>query len=147
MKTVLLGPQRFRTTVGAVIRTVAPEGTVATVTAGWQDRESDTRELDATLEGRGRHLNLYGRLVDVLDSDPRFAGAALAYRDAVDELAGIYSFRLQRALRLGSACGRRSAEFRVRPALRWVPPAAADRWATMACDGPAGVCVLGRVGG
>ena len=98
MKTVLLGPQRFRTTVGAVIRTVAPEGTVATVTAGWRDRESDTHELDATLEGRGRHLNLYGRLVDVLDSDPRFAGAALAYRDAVDELAEIYSFRLQRAL-------------------------------------------------
>ncbi len=98
MKTVLLGPQRFRTTVGAVIRTVAPEGTVATVTAGWQDRESDTRELDATLEGRGRHLNLYARLGDVLDSDQRFAGAALAYRDAVDELAEIYSFRLQRAL-------------------------------------------------
>ncbi len=98
MKTVLLGPQRFRTTVGAVIRTVAPEGAVATVTAGWQDRESDTGELDATLEGRGRHLNLYGRLVDVLDSDERFAAAALAHRDAVDELAGIYSLRLQRAL-------------------------------------------------
>ena len=98
MKTVLLGPQRFRTTVGAVIRTVAPEGTVATVTAGWQDRESDTRELDATLEGRGRHLNLYARLGDMLDSDQRFAAAALAFRDAVDELAEIYSFRLQWAL-------------------------------------------------
>ena len=98
MKTVLLGPQRFRTTVGAAIRTVAPEGTIATVTAGWRDRESDTDELDATLEGRGRHLHLYGRLTDVLDSDQRFAEAALAHRDAVDELAGIYSLRLQRAL-------------------------------------------------
>ena len=98
MKTVLLGPQRFRTTVGAAIRTVAPEGTIATVTAGWRDRESDTAELDATLEGRGRHLHLYGRLTDVLDSDQRFAEAALAHRDAVDELAGIYSLRLQRAL-------------------------------------------------
>ena len=98
MRTVLLGPQRFRTTVGTAIRTVAPEGTVATVTAGWRDRESDTGELDATLEGRGRHLNLYGRLTDVLDSDRRFAEAALAHRDAVDELAGIYSLRLQRAL-------------------------------------------------
>jgi hypothetical protein len=98
MTTVLLGPQRFRTTVGGVIRTVAPEGPVATVTAGWRDRESDTNELDATLEGRGRHLRLYGRLTDVLDSDPWFAEAALAHRDAVDELAGIYSLRLQRAL-------------------------------------------------
>jgi hypothetical protein len=98
MRTVLLGPQRFRSTVGGAIRTVAPEGTVATVTAGWRDRESDTDELDATLEGRGRHLRLYSRLTDVLDSDRRFAEAALAHRDAVDELAGIYSLRLQRAL-------------------------------------------------
>ena len=50
------------------------------------------------MEGRGRHLHLYGRLTDVLDSDRRFAAAALAHRDAVDELAGIYSLRLQRAL-------------------------------------------------
>jgi len=98
MTTVLLGPQRFRTTVGVAIRTAAPEGTIATVTAGWRDRESDTTELDATLEGRGRHLNLYGRLNDVLDTDPIFAAAALAHRDALDELAGIYSIRLQRAL-------------------------------------------------
>lgn len=98
MRTVLLGPQRFRTTVGGALRTVAPEGMVATVTAGWRDRESDTDELDATLEGRGRHLRLYGRLTDVLDSDRRFAEAALAHRDAVNELAGIYSLRLQRAL-------------------------------------------------
>ena len=98
MTTVLLGPQRFRTTVGTVIRSVAPEGAIATVTAGWRDRESDTMELDATLEGRGHHLNLYGRLNDVLDTDPAFTIAALAHRDAMDELAGIYSLRLQRAL-------------------------------------------------
>ena len=98
MITVLLGPQRFRTTAGSAIRDVAPEGPVATVTAGWRDRESDTTELDAVLEGRGRHLNLYGRLTDVLHNDHRFADAALTYRDAVDELAGVYSVRLQRAL-------------------------------------------------
>jgi hypothetical protein len=98
MKTVLLGPQRFRTTAGAVIRTVAPIGPVATVTAGWRDRENDTVELDAVLEGRGRHLRLYQRLNDVLEGDRRFAEAALAHRDAVDDLAGIYSIRLQRAL-------------------------------------------------
>lgn len=98
MRTVLLGPQRFHTTAGGVIRTVAPEGAVATVTAGWQDRENDIGELDATLEGRGRHLRLYGRLIDVLDSDRQFAEAALAHRDAMDELAETYSLRLQRAL-------------------------------------------------
>jgi hypothetical protein len=108
MRTVLLGPQRFRTTIGAAIRAVAPEGTVATVTAGWRERESDTAELDASLDGRGRPLHLYGRLADVLDSDRRFAGAALAHRDAVDELAGIYSLRLQRALESVYAVQRRT---------------------------------------
>ena len=77
---------------------VAPEGPVATVTAGWQDRESDDRELDEVLDGRSRNLGLFGRLTDVLDTDDRFAAAALAHRDAMDELAGIYSLRLQRAL-------------------------------------------------
>src|SRR6478735_8062550 len=108
MKTVLLGPQRFRTTAGAVIRTVAPEGAVATVTAGWRDRESDTAELDAILEGRGWHLRLYDRLNDVLEVDRRFAEAALAHRDAVDDLAGIYSLRLQRALESVYAVQRRT---------------------------------------
>jgi len=109
LKTILLGPQRFRTTLGTAVRTVAPEGPVATVTAGWRDRESDTDELDATLDGRGRHLNLYGRLQDVLETDPTFAMAALAHRDAIDELAGIYSIRLQRALDSVYAVQRRSA--------------------------------------
>jgi len=98
VRTVLLGPQRFRTTVGSTVRTVAPEGAIVTVTAGWRDRESDTDELDAILEGRSRHLHLYGRLSEVLEADQRFAEAALTHRYAVDELAGIYSLRLQRAL-------------------------------------------------
>ena len=103
MRTVLLGPQRFRATVGPAIRTVAPEGPIATVTAGWRDRESNTDELDATLEGRGRHLYLYGRLHDVLDSDHSFATAALAHRDATDELARVYSIRQQRVPTSGTS--------------------------------------------
>jgi hypothetical protein len=98
MTTVLLGPQRFRTTVGSVIHGVAPEGPIATVTAGWQDREGNTGELDAILDGRGQHLNLYGRLSHVLETDQRFAEAALGHRDAVDELAGLYTARLHSAL-------------------------------------------------
>ena len=66
------------------------------------------------LEGRGRHLNLYGRLTDVLDTDQRFAAAALAYREAVDELAGIYSLRLQRALDSVYAVQRRTVRRRPR---------------------------------
>ena len=98
MTTILLGPQRFLTTAGTAVRSLEVEGPVATVTAGWQDREGDDAELDEVLGGRSRNLGLFGRLTDVLDTDARFAAAALEHRDAMDELAGIYSLRLQRTL-------------------------------------------------
>ena len=107
MRTVLLGPQRFLTTAGTVVRSVAPEGPVATVTAGWQDRESADDELHEVMEGRSRNLHLYGRLTDVITTDEHFAGHALAQRDAMDELAGIYSLRLQHALESAYAVARR----------------------------------------
>ena len=109
MRTVLLGPQRFLTTAGTVVRTLEPDGTVATVTAGWQDRESADAELDEVMDGRSSNLRLYERLTDVLSTDEHFATHALAHRDAMDELAGIYSLRLQRALESVYAVGRRPA--------------------------------------
>lgn len=98
MRTFLLGPQRFLTTAGTVVRSVAPDGPVATVTAGWQDRESADDELHEVMAGRSRNLELYRRLTEVIETDEHFAEEALAHRDAMDELAGIYSIRLQRAL-------------------------------------------------
>ena len=96
--THLLGPQRFLTTAGAVVRSLSVEGPVATVTAGWEERESDDAELDSVLEGRSRNLRLFGRMMDVLERDPEVAAAALALRDAVDDLFGAYSVRLHHAL-------------------------------------------------
>ncbi|MEO6510711.1 MAG: Type 1 glutamine amidotransferase-like domain-containing protein, partial [Nocardioides sp.] len=109
MRTFLLGPQRFLTTAGTIVASVAPEGTVATVTAGWQDRETADGELHEVMGGRSRNLRLYERLSDVLETDAHFAEHALAHRDAVDELAGIYSLRLQRALDSVYAVARRPA--------------------------------------
>jgi hypothetical protein len=88
---------------------VAPEGPVATVTAGWQDREPADDELDEVMGGRSRNLNLYERLSDVLTTDEHFSTRALAHRDAMDELAGIYSLRLQRALESVYVVARRPA--------------------------------------
>ena len=110
MRTVLLGPQRFRTTVGNVVNSVVPDGPVATVRAGWRDREADTSDLDSVLEGRGRHLNLYARLIDVLETDSRYAEASLTHRDALEELANLYSLRLQRALDSAYLVGRRALQ-------------------------------------
>ena len=109
MPTVLLGPQRFLTTAGSVVRSLAPEGPVATVTAGWQDREPADDELDEVMDGRSRNLGLYRRLTEVIETDDHFATQALAHRDAMDELAGIYSVRLQRALESVYVVARRPA--------------------------------------
>ncbi len=109
LKTVLLGPQRFLTTAGTVVRSLAPEGTVATVTAGWQDREPADEELHEVMDGRSRNLHLYQRLSEVIETDEHFATEALAHRDAMDELAAIYSLRLQRALESAYVVARRPA--------------------------------------
>ena len=96
--THLLGPQRFLTTAGAVARSLDADGPVATITAGWEERESDDGELDTVMDGRTQNLRLFGRMMDVLERDPVVAAAALALRDAVDDLAGAYSVRLHHAL-------------------------------------------------
>lgn len=98
MTTVLLGPQRFRITAGAVIGDIAPEGAVATITAGWRDREKEDAELDEVLGGRSHNLHLWHRLGHVLRQDLEFAAAAAAYNRAVDEANRLYSLRLANAL-------------------------------------------------
>ncbi|MGA8048215.1 MAG: Type 1 glutamine amidotransferase-like domain-containing protein [Dermatophilaceae bacterium] len=108
MTTVLLGPQRFRMTAGTVARGIAPEGTVATVTAGWRDREKDDAELDQVLSGRSRNLHLFTRLGHVVRHDRTFASAASAYNRAVDEASELYTLRLQHALDAVYAISRRS---------------------------------------
>ncbi len=115
MPTFLLGPQRFRTTAGAVVRGLRSDpdgapldrGWVATVTAGWRERELVDAELHEVLGGDTRNLRLYERFNDVLEHDPHWAGHALAHRDGMDELAGLYSLRLQRALDSAYAVARR----------------------------------------
>lgn len=98
MTTILLGPQRFTTTVGPVVRGLAPDGPVAVINAGWEERESDDGELGDLLDRRARNLRLHHRMFDVIDKDERFRSAALAFRDAHDELRAFYGIRLQGAM-------------------------------------------------
>lgn len=107
--TVLLGPQRFMTTAGTTLRALEVEGPVATITAGWEEREDQDEELNHVLDGRGRNLRLHHRLFDVLDKDERFAAAALTFRDRHDELLSFYRLRLEGALQTVYAVQRRSS--------------------------------------
>lgn len=116
MTVTLLGPQRFRTTVRGVVQEVAPEGPVATVTAGWEEREPDDGELDGLLDGRSINLSLYRRWVDVVERDPEFAAADRQRRDALEELRDIYAVRLHAAMEAIYAVRRRDGRAQVRQA-------------------------------
>lgn len=96
-RTILLGPQR-RPTVSAVIRGLGVEGPIATVNAGWREREPDDAELGALLDGRARNLGLHGRWLDVLERDPEFAAAERRRRELLDELQEVYVLRLEHAV-------------------------------------------------
>lgn len=96
--TTLLGPQRFLTTAGTVVRGLAPEGPVAAVTAGWEEREADEAELQRVMDGRLVNLRLHARMMTLLAEDSPFAVAALTLREAMDDLAAVYSTRLHHGL-------------------------------------------------
>ena len=112
MKIILLGPQR-RPTLDGVVRSLGLgsdlSGPVATVTAGWQEREPDDAELAALLGGRAVNLGLYRRWLDVQDRDPEYFAGARRLADTVAELQDLYLLRLDYALRAVYAVQRRSA--------------------------------------
>ncbi|MER7072937.1 Type 1 glutamine amidotransferase-like domain-containing protein [Terrabacter sp. NPDC000476] len=116
MTTILLGPQRFTTTVGSTIRSLDVAGRIAMVNSGWEERESDDGELAGHLDGRGVNLRLHHRMMDVLAKDEQFAAAALDFRDRQDELRAFYGIRLQGAVDAVRDVGHRTSLHDVGPA-------------------------------
>lgn len=108
----LLGPQR-KPDLPVVVQSLDLEGPIATVTAGWGDRESDDGELNELLDGRGRNLSLYQRWREVQEHDPEFAAADQRRRDVLDELHEIYLVRLDHALGAVGDIQRRSGNERI----------------------------------
>jgi len=110
VRIILLGPQR-RPTLDGVVRSLGlgsgPAGPVATLTAGWQEREPDDGELAALLGGRAVNLGLYRRWLDVQDRDPEYFAGARALADVLAGLQEVYLLRLDYALRAVYAVQRR----------------------------------------
>jgi hypothetical protein len=113
VKVTLLGPQR-RPTVDAVVASLYPEGPIATITAGWQEREDDDGELGRLLGSRDVNLRLYRRWLDVTERDPLFAAGERRLAELLDEAAGGYLLRLDHALQAVYAIGRRGGNGRIR---------------------------------
>lgn len=98
MTVILLGPQRFRPSVRNTVRSLHLDGPIATVTAGWRERETDDAELDELLDGRSVNLELYRRRQDVTERDPEFAAAARQRSEVLKEVHSIYVLRLDHAV-------------------------------------------------
>jgi hypothetical protein len=107
VRTILLGPQR-RPTLEGVVRSLGLAGPVATITAGWQEREPDDAELTAHLGGRAVNLGLYRRWLDVQDRDPEYFAGERELAAALAELQDLYLLRLDYALRAVYAVQRRA---------------------------------------
>jgi len=106
VRVILLGPQR-RPTVDAVVRSLGLDGPVATITAGWQEREADDGELSRRLDRRDVNLGLYRRWLDVQDRDPGYAAGERALAGVLAELQDTYLLRLDYALQAVYAMQRR----------------------------------------
>ena len=113
MRIILLGPQR-RPTLDGAVRSLFPgpgglAGPVATITAGWQEREPDDAELSAYAGGHAVNLGLYRRWLDVQDRDPEYSAGARRLADVLAGLQEVYLLRLDYAMRAVYAVQRRSA--------------------------------------
>ncbi len=112
MRVTLLGPQR-RPTLDTVAASLQLVGPIATITAGWQEREPDDGALSERLGSRDVNLSLYGRWLDVQDRNPDFAAAERRLRGVLEEVQEIYLLRLDHALQAVYAIQRRGGHDRL----------------------------------
>ncbi len=91
----LLGPQRFEPTLAEAVRALGIDGSFATVTAGWQEREAEVDELHEHLAGRAVNLELHRRGDAVFARDPELAAAHRDRQAMFRRLQELYVFRLQ----------------------------------------------------
>jgi hypothetical protein len=94
---VLLGPQRFEPTLASVVRSLGIREDLATVTAGWQEREDEDAELRDHLGARAVNLMLHRRGEEVFAEDRAFAAAHGLRQERLRQLQIVYRARLAHA--------------------------------------------------
>lgn len=91
----LLGPQYHAPNLGERFAELdIPEGPIAVVTAGWQEREGEDEELDNHLDGRSMDLELYRRADHVFRTDSEFRDAHREVQRLLREVESVYDLRL-----------------------------------------------------
>ncbi len=98
MNITLLGPQRDVGAATAAVTELMPNGQIATINAGWQERETDSGLLNEVLGGRMCNLELYRRWQEILDADAEYAETETRLNEVLAELQAVYTLRLQHAM-------------------------------------------------
>ena len=94
MNVTLLGPQRRVSAARAAVAELMPDGPIATVNAGWQERENDSAELSDVLGGRMVNLELWRRWQDIVAADGHYALTERRLTALLAEIQAVYAIRL-----------------------------------------------------
>ena len=98
---VLLGAQRFDPTLVLAVKEMGIKGRIATVTAGWQEREDEDDDLKEHLAELGivaENLRLHARADDVFRADAEFHKAHRERQALLRHRQDFYRIRLEHAL-------------------------------------------------
>jgi hypothetical protein len=95
---ILAGAQRFEPTVGEALARFGIEGPIATITAGWQERESEDEELHAHLGERTTNLSLHARAEALFAADPVVRDAHRKKQQRLRHKQDFYRIRLEHEL-------------------------------------------------
>ncbi len=107
-RVVFLGPQRRRPSVARAIDSIAPEGPVALITAGWQEDERNDAELKDHLGREGVNLELYAAAERVFRKDTELRSAWRRRQAELIERQELYNIRLSSAMEAARAILKRT---------------------------------------
>ena len=94
---LILGPQSRTPTLSQCLAVAGMTGPVASITAGWQEREAELAALEEHLEQPAQDLRLYTRAEAVFAEDPVFHEAYRARQAALRETQDLYRLQLEHA--------------------------------------------------
>lgn len=93
----LLGPQRHAPTVAATLESLGVSGRIATITAGWQERELEDQELHEHLAGDTVNLKLWTRSEAIFQAHAGFTAAHHKRQETMRDMRELYNLRLAHA--------------------------------------------------
>ncbi len=95
---MLLGPQGRRETLAGKLDELGVSGTVAVVTAGWQEREDEILALQTHLDRPIENLRLHARAREIFTQDEDLGVAHRRRQRTLRHLRRLYNVRLSHAI-------------------------------------------------